>query len=38
MLLANIGEATEKEAAGNMVLPKAGVMVFYDTFVLKFLQ
>jgi len=35
VLLANAGQTTEKGAAGNKVLPKAGVTYFYDTFVLN---
>ncbi len=35
VLLANAGQTTEKGAAGNKVLPKAGVTGFYDTFVLN---
>ena len=33
VLLANAGETTEKGAAGNKVLPKAGLKCFYETFV-----
>jgi hypothetical protein len=35
VLLANAGQTAEKGAAGNKVLPKAGVTGFYDTFVLN---
>lgn len=35
VLLTNAGQTTEKGAAGNKVLPKAGMTGFYDTFVLN---